>query len=88
MLIENARLCDVPRLLRVAVGVDSPGGAGECGIVVAGVGQCSCQGTPERHGFVLHYRSLRAAPDKWAKEVVAAYKTAHADRVYAEKNFG
>ena len=88
ILIENARVHDVPQLIRVAVGVDPPGGAGECGIIVAGAGQCSCKGTKERHAFVLDDRSLKAAPDKWAKEVVAAYKTFRADRVYAEKNFG
>ena len=74
MLIESARICDVPPLIRVGVGVDTPGGAGECGIVVAGVAQCSCKGTPERHAFVLQDRSLRDVPDKWAKEVVAALK--------------
>ncbi|MGH9786130.1 MAG: hypothetical protein ACRD88_18320, partial [Terriglobia bacterium] len=31
---------------------------------------------------------LKDAPDKWAKEVVAAYKANRADRVYGEKNFG
>lgn len=87
-MIENARVCDVPPLVRVGVGVDPPGGAGECGIVVAGVAQCPCKGTTERHAFVLQDRSLRDVPDKWAKEVIAAYKTARADRVYAEKNFG
>jgi terminase large subunit-like protein len=87
-LIENARVYEVPQLARVGVGVDPPGGASECGIVVAGVAQCSCKGTPEQHGFVLQDRSLRDAPDKWAKEVVAAYKTSRADRVFGEKNFG
>ena len=85
-LIESVRIYTVPQCCRVAVGVDPPGGAGECGIVVAGIGMC--KGVAERHGFVLHDRSLKDAPDKWAKEVVAAYKANHADRVYAEKNFG
>ena len=87
-LIESTRIYTVPPFTRVAVGVDPPGGAGECGIVVAGVGPCSCKGTAERHGFVLQDRSLKDVPDKWAKEVVAAYKAARADRVYGEKNFG
>jgi len=87
-LFDQIRVHDVPPLARVAVGVDPPGGAGECGIVVAGVGQCRCKGTPEQHGFVLHDRSLRDAPDKWAKEAVAAYRTSAADRLYVEKNFG
>ena len=87
-LIENARVYTVPQFTRVAVGVDPPGGAGECGIVVAGVGLCSCKGTSERHGFVLQDKSLKDVPDKWAKEVVAAYKANRADRVYGEKNYG
>jgi len=87
-LIDQARVCDVPPLVRVGVGVDPPGGASECGIVVAGVAQCSCKGRPEQHGFVLQDRSLRDAPDKWAKEVVTAYKISRADRIYGEKNFG
>jgi hypothetical protein len=87
-LIEKARIYDCPQLTKIAVGVDPPGGSGECGIVVAGVGLCSCKGVKERHGFVLHDRSLKDAPDRWAKEVVAAYKANRADRVYAEKNFG
>jgi len=88
MLIESTRVHDVPQLVRVGIGVDPPGGAGECGIVVAGVGQCLCKGTKEQHAFVLDDRSLKDAPDKWAKTAVAAYKTFRADRVYAEKNFG
>ncbi|MBI4463171.1 MAG: hypothetical protein HY647_00570 [Acidobacteria bacterium] len=87
-LIESTRIYTVPPFTRVAVGVDPPGGAGECGIVVVGVGTCACKGTAERHAFVLQDRSLKAAPDKWAKEVVAAYKASRADRVYGEKNFG
>jgi uncharacterized protein (TIGR03118 family) len=66
--IEDARVHQVPQLARVAVGVDPPGGAGECGIVVAGIAQCSCKGKPERHAFVLQDRSLRDVPDRWAKE--------------------
>jgi len=88
MAFDNLRRHDFPSLIRVAVGVDPPGGAGECGIIVAGIGMCSCKGTPEKHGFVLADRSLKAAPDKWAKEAVAAYKTFKADRIYGEKNFG
>lgn len=88
MGFDNKRVHQFPTLSRVAVGVDPPGGAGECGIVVAGVGLCSCKGSPERHGFVLQDRSLRAGPDIWAKEVVAAYRISSADRIYAEKNFG
>lgn len=87
-VFDQVRVYQIPTLTRVAVGVDPPGGASECEIVVAGIGPCSCKGTIETHGFVLQDRSLKDAPDKWAKEVVAAYRTNHADRVYVEKNFG
>jgi hypothetical protein len=88
VLFDNGRFHDVPRLARVAVGVDPPGGSGECGIIVAGVGRCSCKGTAETHGFVLQDRSLKGPPDRWAKEAIAAYKLFKADRIFGEKNFG
>jgi phage terminase large subunit-like protein len=86
--LDNRRVHDVPPLVRVAVGIDPPGGSGECGIIVAGVGRCSCKGTAETHGFVLQDRSLKGPPDRWAKEAVAAYHMFHADRIFGEKNFG
>lgn len=87
-LFEQIRVHKFPPLSRIAVGVDLSGGAGECGIVVAGIAQCSCKGTTEQHAFVLHDRSLKGSPDKWAKESVAAYRASGADRMYVEKNFG
>lgn len=86
--LENTRRHDIPAFSRVAVGVDPPGGANECGIIVAGIANCSCKGTNETHAFVMHDHSLKGAPDVWAKQVVAAYKTSKADRIYGEKNFG
>ncbi len=86
--LENCRLHQPPRLIRVAVGMDPSGGSGECGIVVAGIAPCSCKGTSEIHGFVLADRSRKGTPDQRAKEAVAAYHTFHADRIFAEKNFG
>lgn len=85
---DNGRVHQFPPLARVAVAIDPPGGSGECGIIVAGVGRCSCKGTSETHGFVLQDRSLKGAPDRWAKEAVAAYHTFRADRIFGEKNFG
>jgi len=85
---DNGRVHKYPRLVRVAVGVDPPGGSGECGIVLAGVGPCPCKGMVETHGFVLQDRSLKGAPDRWAKEVIAAYHMFQADRIFGEKNFG
>lgn len=85
---DAGRVHEFPPLIRVAVGVDPPGGSEECGIIVAGVGRCSCKGTAETHGFVLQDRSLKSPPDRWAKEAVAAYKLFRADRIFGEKNFG
>jgi hypothetical protein len=87
-IIEKSRVQKVPDLVRVGIGVDPPGGVGECGIVVAGIGPCACKGTIEQHGFVLQDCSLKDGPDKWARAVAAAYRTYRADRVYAETNFG
>ncbi|MBI3896610.1 MAG: hypothetical protein HY313_11840 [Acidobacteria bacterium] len=87
-LIDNCRVSEPRPLSRIAIGVDPAGGAGECGIIVAGVGQCPCKGKPERHGFVLQDRSLKALPDKWAREVIAAYKSYKADRIFGERTSG
>ena len=86
--IERSRVREAPQLVRVGVGVDPPGGATECGIVVAGVAPCSCKGIREDHAFVLADRSVKEGPDRWAREVVAAYNLYRADRVYAESNYG
>lgn len=88
MLLDSVRVHQHQRLTRVAVGIDPSGGAGECGIIVAGIGPCSCKGATEIHGFVLEDRSQKGPPDKWAKEAIAAYHTFEADRIFAEKNFG
>jgi len=85
---DNGRVYQPPRLIRAAVGIDPPGGSAECGIIVAGIGPCSCKGTTEIHGFVLDDRSLKGPPDRWAKEAVAGYKLFRADRIFGEKNFG
>ena len=86
--IDKTRVVKAPELVRVGIGVDPPGGVGECGIVVAGIGLCSCRGTVEQHGFVLQDCSIKDVPDRWANAVAAAYHAYGADRVYAETNFG
>ena len=80
---------DEPEILsRVAVGVDPPGGATECGIVTVGTAMCDCGGEPELHGFVLSDASLQASPKIWARKVIDQYEGFDADRVVAEQNFG
>lgn len=73
---------DVPTSLkRIVVGVDPPGGATECGIVVAGVAH-------NGHAYVLADYSIQASPATWGKAVVTAYEYYMADRVLGEVNFG
>jgi phage terminase large subunit-like protein len=83
-LIEKNRVTEFPQLIRIAVGVDPPGGATECGILV--VGMAIVDGQP--HGYVLEDRSLQASPDQWAEAVLTSYNRNAADRVVGEANFG
>jgi len=85
-LIEQCRVNAAPELERIVVAVDPPVTSGKrsdaCGIVVAGRGADGCT-------FVLRDATLeKAAPNEWAKAVVAAYHRASADRVVAEVNQG
>lgn len=73
-----------PDLSRVVVGVDPPGGATECGIVVVGMAQVNGQ----THVYVLEDRSLRASPNGWAEAVLTAYNRNRADWVVGEQNYG
>ena len=80
-LIDKTRVEKAPELTRIVVGVDPPGGATECGIVIAG---------RDRRGefYVLSDRSLRGSPNTWAGAVIAAYISHQADRVVGETNYG
>jgi hypothetical protein len=69
------------QLVRVVIGVDPPGGATECGIVVAGL-------DVNRHAWVLDDVSLRATPREWADAVIGAYQQYDADRIVGEANYG
>ncbi|HZC07404.1 MAG TPA: terminase family protein [Ktedonobacterales bacterium] len=84
-MIEALRVTETPDLIRVVVAIDpavtSGEGSDETGIIVAGLGVDS-------HGYILDDRSLRASPDAWAREAVAAYHTRGADRIIAETNNG
>jgi len=72
---------DLPRLKRVGVGVDPPGGKTECGIVCAGIGE-------DGRGYVFEDASLLGRPNEWGHAVVDTYHAHDADRVIAETNFG
>lgn len=91
--IDRRRVRHAPELRRVVVAIDPAVTAevdsDETGIVVAGVGTCSCdRGIPALHGFVLSDRSGRSHPAEWARAAVDAYRTHKADRIVAEVNQG
>ncbi len=84
-LIDALRVPVIPALVRVVVAIDpsatSTESADECGIIAAGVNW-------EGHAFVLHDRTLRASPSRWAANAIALYHDLKADRIVAETNNG
>jgi phage terminase large subunit-like protein len=84
-MIETARVCHCPQLVRVVVALD-PSGSGkktadEVGMVIAGIAE-------DRHVYVLEDLSGRYSPMDMAKKAIAAYRAHSASRVVAEVNFG
>lgn len=80
--IDRSRVTRTPEtLLRIALGIDPSGGATECGLVVAALGE-------DDQKYVLHDATEKLSPAKWGAK---AWRTALAfdvDVVAAEKNFG
>lgn len=82
---------EVPDLIRVTVGVDPSGGAGEQGIVVVGKSDLVLPGDggrPQHHGYVLDDRSCKLPPDQWGRRAVQAAIDWDADDLVVERNFG
>lgn len=81
-LIDQGRVTEseVPDLTQIVVAVDPSGGAGDQGIVVAGV-----SGT---HMYVLADRTVRKHPEGWGRAVMAAYDEYQADTIVVERNYG
>lgn len=80
--LESGLLVPVlPRLKRLGIGVDPPGGRTECGIVAAGLGE-------DGDAYVLDDYSLLAGADTWPGTVVTAYHEREADAAIAEQNYG
>lgn len=81
-----------PDMQRIVVSVDPAGSvtetSAETGIVVAGMADCSCLGTPEQHGFVLADRTIKGSPKAWGTRAVVAYYEFEADCIVAEINNG
>ena len=88
--LDAHRVAEAPDLSRLVVAIDPTGSAGgdEAGIMAGGVAQCSCQGEPQRHGFLLRDLSGQYSPNGWASRAVTAYRDLSADKIVAERNFG
>lgn len=92
-MIEAARVLPdaVPDLVRIVVGVDPSGGAGEQGIVVAGKSGLVIPGDggrPQVHGYVLDDRTCHLSPDGWGRRAIQAAIDWNADEAVVETNFG
>jgi len=86
--IEQHRVTKAPELLRIVVAVDpavtSTAASDETGIVVGGAAMVG----DDVHAFILDDVSMKASPDTWANQAVAAYHKHQADRIIAEVNNG
>jgi phage terminase large subunit-like protein len=88
--IDKLRRSEAPRQLdRIIVAIDpstsSEEHSDETGIVCVGVAK---DRDGYNRGYVLADRSMRGAPDEWAKAAVNLYRDYEADRIVAEKNQG
>ena len=88
--IDNSRRPEAPkRLDKIIVAVDPAASSheesDETGIVCVGVAR-----DPDgfQRGYVLADRSIRGAPNEWARAAVNLYREFEADRIVAEKNQG
>ena len=83
---NRTRVNEHPDLVQVAVAVDPPGGATECGIVAGGKARIGA----DWHGYTLEDNSQPAgvSPEKWALEVLKSYYRNRADVIFVETNFG
>ena len=83
--IDRHRRHVLPEMVRLVVAVDpavtASEEADETGIIVVGIGA-------DGHGYVLEDRSLRATPDAWGREVVAAFNRHRANAIVVEVNQG
>jgi predicted phage terminase large subunit-like protein len=83
--IDRHRRHALPEMVRIVVAVDpavtASEEADETGIIVVGLGD-------DGHGYVLEDRSLRATPDAWGRETVAAFNRHRANAIVVEVNQG
>jgi hypothetical protein len=88
---DRTRVTDHPDLDFVAVAVDPPGGATNCGIVAGGKARVKRRGgEQEWHGYTLEDATTEPGvkPEQWALEVLKCYYRNQADAIFAEVNFG
>lgn len=94
--LNDSRLAvnaELPKLVRVTVGVDPSGGAGEQGIVVVGKAMMEMERENGRktslaHGYVLADRTVHKKPEGWGRAAVEAAVEFDADDIAVEINFG
>jgi phage terminase large subunit-like protein len=73
-------------LYRVGVGVDPSGGAGQCGIIGAGIAKI---GRLEQAYTIADYSTPAGTPSsEWAIAVLRCYHAIGADFIAVERNFG
>lgn len=83
----------LPKLIRVSVGVDPSGGAGEQGIVAVGKAMLEYEREGGKkstlaHGYVLGDRTVHLKPEGWGKAAVQAAIDFEADDIAVEINYG
>lgn len=83
---DNTRVNVTPELTRIAIGVDPPGGATECGIVCGGKARVG----KEWHGYTLEdaTQPKGVTPEQWALAVLKCYYRNDADVIFVERNYG
>ena len=79
-------LSEVPDLVRIAVAVDPPGGATECGIICGGKAKIG----KDWHGYLLEDATepKGVKPEAWALAVLKCYHRNKADVIFIERNYG
>lgn len=83
---NRTRVTSHPDLVRIAVAVDPPGGATECGIVCGGMARIG----KDWHGYTLEDATMPKGvkPNDWALAVLQCYYRNQADVIFVERNYG
>lgn len=94
-VVETSRVAvgTLPKLIRVSIGVDPSGGAGEQGIVAVGKSMLEYERESGKkstlaHGYVLGDRTVHLKPEGWGAAAVKAAIEFEADDIAVEINYG